>query len=436
MFRYRHGKRSLPLCAAAVACVWLSGPRSAADDDTHDTHVARESRAVTKTAAKGQASVAKRAPAPRLDVDVNSALVHGRREGTKWVTREGERQIELTLSAALQEKARQIFDQYQVPYAAMAAIEPSTGRMLGYVGYSRETPAAPDPVRDASPPAASVFKLITASALVDAGVSTSARTCFNGGGSRIDKVHLQDDPKRERSCATLDEALGKSLNAVFAKLADKHLDAAKLHSYGRAFGFGHALPFELAPPASPFEVPGDRLEFARMAAGFWHTHMSPLHASLIAATIANDGAMPIPYAVQQVTGPGDATSGQLGPRGSRRVISPATARAVGHMMLRTVTDGTSRSAFLDGRGRTLLPGMAVAGKTGSLSSNNPFKAYSWWVGYAPADKPRIALAVLVVNGALWRIKSSFVARELLREYLGQPQRPNLARRTSSASRPR
>jgi peptidoglycan glycosyltransferase len=95
-----------------------------------------------------------------------------------------------------------------------------------------------------------------------------------------------------------------------------------------------------------------------------------------------------------------------------------------------VTDGTSRSAFLDERGRTLLPGMAVAGKTGSLSGNNPFKAYSWWVGYAPADKPKIALAVLVVNGALWRIKSSFVAREILREYLGPRPHADLARRAT------
>jgi cell division protein FtsI/penicillin-binding protein 2 len=173
------------------------------------------------------------------------------------------------------------------------------------------------------------------------------------------------------------------------------------------------LPFELAPPASPFEVPGDRLEFARAAAGFWHTQMSPLHAALIAATIANDGAMPIPFAVQ-------AESGR---RGSRRVISPNTARAVGHMMLRTVSDGTSRSAFLDQRGRPILPGISVAGKTGSLSASNPYRAYSWWVGFAPADKPRIALAVLVVNSALWRIKSSFVARELLREYLSLQPRP-------------
>ncbi|HET8934557.1 MAG TPA: penicillin-binding transpeptidase domain-containing protein [Polyangiales bacterium] len=402
MFRYRNGTRD-SLCAAAVALVWLSSPRSAADDDAD---ARREQRAAAAPTAHAKA--ASRKPA----LDVRTLIAHGRRDGTKWVADAAERRVELTLSPDLQDKARQIFEQYRVPYAAMAAIEPSTGRMLGYVGHSLEAGSG-DPVRDPSPPAASVFKLVTASALVDAGVSPTARTCFFGGKSRIDKANLQDNPRRDHSCASLDEALGKSLNCVFAKLADRHLDAAKLHSYGRAFGFGHVLPFELAPPASPFEVPGDRLEFARAAAGFWHTQMSPLHAALIAATIANDGAMPIPFAVQ-------AESGR---RGSRRVISPNTARAVGHMMLRTVSDGTSRSAFLDQRGRPILPGISVAGKTGSLSASNPYRAYSWWVGFAPADKPRIALAVLVVNSALWRIKSSFVARELLREYLSLQPRP-------------
>jgi cell division protein FtsI/penicillin-binding protein 2 len=87
------------------------------------------------------------------------------------------------------------------------------------------------------------------------------------------------------------------------------------------------------------------------------------------------------------------------------------------MMLRTVRDGTSRHAFLDGRGRAQLPGISVAGKTGSLSTGEPYRAYSWWVGFAPADHPRIALAALIVNSPKWRIKSSFLARELLREYL-------------------
>jgi cell division protein FtsI/penicillin-binding protein 2 len=64
-----------------------------------------------------------------------------------------------------------------------------------------------------------------------------------------------------------------------------------------------------------------------------------------------------------------------------------------------------------------LPGIAVAGKTGSLSDERPYRAYSWWVGFAPENAPEIALAALVVNTPKWRIKSSFVAREALRYYL-------------------
>jgi beta-lactamase class D len=61
--------------------------------------------------------------------------------------------------------------------------------------------------------------------------------------------------------------------------------------------------------------------------------------------------------------------------------------------------------------------MAIAGKTGSLSSERPYRAYSWWVGYAPGPAPEIALAALVVNTPRWRIKASYLAREALRFYL-------------------
>lgn len=402
MFRYRYGMRSLVFCAAAVALVCLRSPRSAADDD----------------ASSAKADKAQRAPTPAR-VDARAALAQARREGSQWVAHDAlKRRIELTLSPRLQERAQQLFRQYSVPYAAFVALDPKSGRILAYVSHSSEEPGAGDLVRDVSAPAASVFKLVTASALVEGGVPPSTRTCYSGGSSRLDMVNLQDDPRRDRACARMDEALGRSINSIFAKLADRHLNAGSLLRYARAFGFGRALPFELAPPPSPVEVPGDRLEFARTAAGFWHTHLSPFHAALIAATIANDGAMPQPYVIDRVVAPsGKVLLSQRGGGGSRRVIKPATARAVGRMMQRTVRDGTSRSAFLDERGRPVLPGVAVAGKTGSLSTNNPYRAYSWWVGFAPADEPRIALAALVVNKPLWRIKSSYVAREMLREYL-------------------
>jgi len=87
------------------------------------------------------------------------------------------------------------------------------------------------------------------------------------------------------------------------------------------------------------------------------------------------------------------------------------------MMTRTVTHGTSKKAFWDPKGRPFLPGIGVAGKTGTLSRYNPQRTYNWWVGYAPVDAPKIAVAVLVVNEPKWRIKASYVAREALREYL-------------------
>jgi cell division protein FtsI/penicillin-binding protein 2 len=87
------------------------------------------------------------------------------------------------------------------------------------------------------------------------------------------------------------------------------------------------------------------------------------------------------------------------------------------MMTKTVTKGTAKKAFYDPKGRSFLPGISVAGKTGTLSRHNPHRTYNWWVGYAPVDDPKIAVAALVVNEPQGRIKASYVAREALRNYL-------------------
>jgi penicillin-binding protein A len=118
-------------------------------------------------------------------------------------------------------------------------------------------------------------------------------------------------------------------------------------------------------------------------------------------------------------------------RPPRRVLDPRVAQEMQHMMAFTTRMGTARSGFHDRRGRPYLP-VEVAGKTGSLSyrglpSDPPLPAgmfpdpeylgYNWFVGFAPADRPRIAFAVVIGNRALWRIKATFVARRLIAEYL-------------------
>jgi len=289
---------------------------------------------------------------------------------------------ELTLDQGLQEHLEGIFDRYEVPYGAVVAVEPKTGRVLAYVSHSSANPAAGDLARDATPPSASVFKVITAAALVDRGVGADTRVCYSGGMRRLTLADLADSPKRDR-----------------------------------AFGFGHALPFDVPTKVSRLDVPQDRLEFARTAAGFWHAHMSPLHGALIASTLANGGVMQRPAIIESVRGQDGKRIRGFEPKPFRSVIPRSTARAVGRMMTRTVTHGTSRKAFYDPAGRPFLPGIKVAGKTGSLSSERPYRAYNWWIGFAPADNPTIAVSALVVNTPKWRIKGSYVGREALRHYL-------------------
>jgi penicillin-binding protein A len=354
------------------------------------------------------------APAvPPAGLDGFSLVKRARVSGEKLVsTLDSGEAVQLTIDARLQAHVQRVLAAAAPPRAAVVALEPSTGRVLAYVNHASAVRPA-DSAADPAPPAASVFKLITTAALLEQGVRPETRTCYGGGASQLAAIDLVDDRRRDRACATLGEALGGSINAVYAKLADRHLEPSTLARYASAFGFGERLPSQLRAAPSRASMPAERLEFARTAAGFWHTHLSPLHGALIAAAIGAGGVMPQATLVERwPVGSTQLQPVAIAPR-TRRVMAASTARTLAAMMQRTVRDGTSRTAFHDARGRAYLPGIGIAGKTGSLSDSNPYRAYSWWVGFAPADKPRIAVAALVVNGAKWKIKASALARDTL-----------------------
>ncbi len=366
------------------------------------------------SAQRASTSVARVVTPPFSDIDLGQARALGdvrvvaRRDGTQAV---------LTVDDDLQSHVESIFARYDVPQGGFVAMEPKTGRVLAFVGYEAGKGLSPRVATDPAAPAASVFKIVTASALLDAGVKPSTSVCYGGGMRGLVQADLVDSPTRDRWCATLGDALGYSINAIFAKLADRHIDERRMAQYVSAFGFGQRLPFDLPAEPSPVDVPDNRLERARMAAGFWHSQLSPLHGALLASTIANDGRMPYAAIVDRVESRTGETLYQHTPRTFREVLPRNTARETGEMMTNTVTKGTAKKAFWDQRGRPFLPGIRVAGKTGTLSRYDPQRTYNWWVGYAPVDDPQIAVAALVVNEPVWRIKASYVAKEALREYL-------------------
>lgn len=328
-------------------------------------------------------------------------------------------QAELTLESRLQQSMQRLLRNYNVPYGAVVALDPRDGRILAMAEHSEQHSSVGLATR-ALYPAASVFKIVTGAALLEAGVGADTSVCYHGGLRRLQLRNLRDDPTRDHACATLASAMGHSLNVVIAKLANRNLSADDLRSMAGRFLFNQPLPIKPAPPSvgealiSPAPIPEGELDFGRTAAGFGNVFLSPLHGALLVGAIGNGGVAIEPDLVRAVYDNNERTILET-PR-TRRVVSEENARILTEMLERTVSDGTAKNAFRE-RGRWVLGNVKVAGKTGSLADKAPYKDYSWFVGFAPAEAPRIAVAVVIVNGLKWRIKSSYVAREAIRKFL-------------------
>jgi cell division protein FtsI/penicillin-binding protein 2 len=272
--------------------------------------------------------------------------------------------------------------------------------------HSREAPGATGLALRALSPAASIFKIVTAAALLEAGVDPEERVCYHGGRHRLSPRLLEDDPRRDRRCLGLADAFGFSANVVFAKLATRALTAEGLEATARRFLFDEAIPLAADAEVSTADVPGDRFGLGATAAGFGDVRLSALHAALLGAVVANDGLLVPPWLVDDVVGEPLPVAAE-----PRRVVDERVAAAIGAMMERTVSRGTARKVFR--RPPPSLRGVAVAGKTGSLFERAPFRDHSWFVGYAPADAPRVVVATVVVNGPRWRVRAPWVAKEAL-----------------------
>ncbi len=323
-----------------------------------------------------------------------------------------------TIDPRLQKKAEEIFSKYEIPYGAAVMMDVKTGRILVMAGKSRMDPGlkAFGLCLTAWAPAASVFKLVTAGALLSENRARPfTRICYHGGSQGLKPHHLTDDKEKDTQCDTLSGAIAKSINPIMGKLAIRHLDRRTLLKYANRFGFNQDLDFVRPLAVSPAAIPKESFPRAEVAAGFWHTNLSPLHGALMAQAIANRGVMIRPRLIDLAR---DQKGNVLGlPKGwKKEVVTEYVARLLGKMMSMTTTVGTAMDDFYDRKGRAYIPWGKVSGKTGSLTRDEPHVNYNWFMGFAPQDKPEVAFAVLLGNPRKWRIKAATAARLLLRAY--------------------
>jgi penicillin-binding protein A len=357
------------------------------------------------------AAVAQTAPAAQ---PVLGAMAYDARL-ERYVASSGHARAVLSVSPRLQQGLEKLLASYRVPMGAVVLLEPRTGRVLALAEHAEDGSKAHIALQPIAP-AASIFKLVTSAALLDRGIAPDSEVCFHGGKHRLNKRLLADDPRRDRRCLTLALALGKSANVVFAKLAGRDLSAELLRAESTRFLFNEQIPFAWPVQPSPALISEEPFELATTAAGFGPVRLSPLHGAIMAAVVANGGRFVPPRIVDEIDGvPAPAAAG------ARQVIRPEVAAALGHMMTTTVTEGTARKVFRRDRlvRSSPLRQVSVAGKTGSLSEQGPFRDYSWFVGFAPVDDPQIAVAAVTVNERVWRVKAPLLAHEALKAYFGE-----------------
>ncbi|GAB4233733.1 MAG: hypothetical protein OHK0028_09630 [Deltaproteobacteria bacterium] len=349
--------------------------------------------------------------------DLYTLLQAGRPEG---LLPNGNR-VALSLNEELQAQVFELFRRFDPLYGVFAAMEPDTGRVVALVGYRRGGEADPWLAMKAIYPAASLIKVVTASAAIERGkVSPDEEISYRGGIYGITRggIHARDG--RGIPKMSLEEAIARSANAVFGKVAVNYVGGPVLEEYLAKFGFGQKIPFDLPVEQSRGDVPRDEYELARTGAGFGEVYVSPLHMAMIMSAIASGGSMPRPILVDRIEDRDGELLYESSPAKWRDTVFPETANAVVRMMVKTVEMGTSRRTFGTPGTTPLLQDMDVAGKTGSLSGWTPRVHFEWFAGVAPVSSPRLALSALVVNDNRWKIKGSYVGKEAFNSYFGYP----------------
>lgn len=331
-------------------------------------------------------------------------------ENGRYVTHlDGGYTVVWTVDPNLQERIGKYIQAHRVPYGVFVAANPKNGRLIAFWG-SRYKSFDPELLEKATYPAASLFKIITSTdALSHHRITPNTRIHFRGCLYCIGPAYWKSNRRRDRLEFTVAEALGKSINTVFAKIALKYLTPEDLRQTATRYGFNRTIDSDIPIDPSHANIPDDLNGFAFASAGFGDVAISPIHAAMIAASLSNDGVMMRPHLIERITD----RKGNILYQDTATYLFPVATPQISHTMIKmmrsTVVKGTGRRAFFRWRSNPRLRNVLVAGKTGTLTGKNPAGHYEWFIGTASNESPTIAVAALTIDQGIWTIKGPDIA---------------------------
>lgn len=332
-----------------------------------------------------------------------------------------------TLDAKLQTIAYQALGNHK---GAVVAVEPATGKILAMVSKPSYDPNTVEKdwnrlIKDSNDdsklvnratqglyPPGSTFKVLTAMEYMIENPQTYRDFSYRCKGTDTVAGHVIHCYDKERhGTLSLKTALAASCNGAFATLGTE-LDLDRFHKLTEKFGYNKELDADFEYNQSKFVLNShsDNGEMTQTVIGQGKTLVTPLQNALVAATIANDGKMMLPYVVDHI----ESDSGQVvksyDPKEKGQVVDEWVAKKMNDMMKAVVTSGTGHSL------KTLS--YEVAGKTGSAEVDSEGTTHSWFIGYAPANRPKIAISVVVEGAGTGSRYAVPVTKKMLQSYLG------------------
>ena len=311
---------------------------------------------------------------------------------------------------------------------AVVALEPSTGKILAMVSKPDYNPNTIDSVweklvEDKNEesalmnratqglyPPGSTFKILTALEFIREREGYASYQYNCKGNDIFDQVVINCYNKKEHGEEDLSESFANSCNTSFSNIG-MMLDKTVWRKLCDTFLFNTSLPTALPSNASSFVVNENTKddEMPQTAIGQGHTQITPLHNALITATIANKGTMMKPYVIDHLENQSGTIVKQYEPEVYSEIISEEEANVICELMEKVVTDGTASS--LKGQSYT------CAGKTGSAEYDSKKSSHGWFVGFAPAEEPKIVVSIIVEDGGTGSESAVPIAKKMFETYL-------------------
>jgi peptidoglycan glycosyltransferase len=261
----------------------------------------------------------------------------------------------------------------------------------------------------------SVFKLVTTSAAIDSGRYTPQDTFPNPGTLTLTGTSTPINNAEGGSCGggatvSIADALRLSCNIPMAQLGAA-LGGEELKKYATAYGYGQKLSIPMAVTPSIYNI-GDAAQVQLSAFGQFEDRVTPLQVAMTSAAIANGGSLMQPTLIKEITAPDLTVIRPFEQKVFSQPITPATSATMTQLMINNVNSGAASNARISG--------VDVAGKTGTAQNGDGKRYTLWFTGFAPANNPEVAVAVVVENGTSFgNAVAAPIAKKVIEAVLGK-----------------